>query len=199
VNKFKKLIALAGVGLVLVLTACSGQSSAASIGDTQVPLSTVQDTINEILKERNKVETEDLTLAAGVELNTNAIRFHVISVIFDDIAEKIEMTVTDAELAARREDIISQIGSEDGLAFALVGAQIAPQDFERYIRTVLLAEKIGAALESQGETAADGSGIQNLIIAMGKEQKVDINPRYGSWDYETGNITPPADNEAIQK
>lgn len=198
-NKFKKLIALAGVGLVLVLTACSGQSSAASIGDTQVPLSTVQDTINEILKERNKVETEDLTLAAGVELNTNAIRFHVISVIFDDIAEKIEMTVTDAELAARREDIISQIGSEDGLAFALVGAQIAPQDFERYIRTVLLAEKIGAALESQGETAADGSGIQNLIIAMGKEQKVDINPRYGSWDYETGNITPPADNEAIQK
>ena len=198
-NKFKKLIALAGVGLVLVLTACSGQSSAASIGKTEVPLSTVQDTINEILKERNKVETEDLTLAAGVELNTNAIRFHVISVIFDDIAEKIEMTVTDAELAARREDIISQIGSEDGLAFALVGAQIAPQDFERYIRTVLLAEKIGAALESQGETAADGSGIQNLIIAMGKEQKVDINPRYGSWDYETGNITPPADNEAIQK
>ena len=198
-NKFKKLIALAGVGLVLVLTACSGQRSAASIGDTEVPLSTVQDTINEILKERNKVETEDLTLAAGVELNTNAIRFHVISVIFDDIAEKIEMTVTDAELAARREDIISQIGSEDGLAFALVGAQIAPQDFERYIRTVLLAEKIGAALESQGETAADGSGIQNLIIAMGKEQKVDINPRYGSWDYETGNITPPADNEAIQK
>ena len=198
-NKFKKLIALAGVGLVLVLTACSGQSSEASIGDTEVPLSTVQDTINEILKERNKVETEDLTLAAGVELNTNAIRFHVISVIFDDIAEKIEMTVTDAELAARREDIISQIGSEDGLAFALVGAQIAPQDFERYIRTVLLAEKIGAALESQGETAADGSGIQNLIIAMGKEQKVDINPRYGSWDYETGNITPPADNEAIQK
>ena len=198
-NKYKKLIALAGVGLVLVLTACSGQSSAASIGNTEIPLSTVQDTINEILKERNKVETEGLTLATGVELNTNAIRFHVISVIFDDIAEKIEMTVTDAELAARREDIISQIGSEDGLAFALVGAQIAPQDFERYMRTVLLAEKIGAALESQGDTAADGSGIQNLIIAMGKEKKVDINPRYGSWDYETGNITPPADNEAIKK
>ena len=198
-NKYKKLIALAGVGLVLVLTACSGQSSAASIGNTEIPLSTVQDTINEILKERNKVETEGLTLATGVELNTNAIRFHVISVIFDDIAEKIEMTVTDAELAARREDIISQIGSEDGLAFALVGAQIAPQDFERYMRTVILAEKIGAALESQGDTAADGSGIQNLIIAMGKEKKVDINPRYGSWDYETGNITPPADNEAIKK
>lgn len=198
-NKYKKLIALAGAGLVLVLTACSGQSSAASIGNTEIPLSTVQDTINEILKERNKVETEGLTLATGVELNTNAIRFHVISVIFDDIAEKIEMTVTDAELAARREDIISQIGSEDGLAFALVGAQIAPQDFERYMRTVLLAEKIGAALESQGDTAADGSGIQNLIIAMGKEKKVDINPRYGSWDYETGNITPPADNEAIKK
>jgi len=199
VNKYKKLIALAGAGLVLVLTACSGQSSAASIGNTEIPLSTVQDTINEILKERNKVETEGLTLATGVELNTNAIRFHVISVIFDDIAEKIEMTVTDAELAARREDIISQIGSEDGLAFALVGAQIAPQDFERYMRTVILAEKIGAALESQGDTAADGSGIQNLIIAMGKEKEVSINPRYGSWDYETGNITPPADNEAIKK
>jgi hypothetical protein len=34
---------------------------------------------------------------------------------------------------------------------------------------------------------------------MAKEKKVKINPRYGSWDYENGNIIPAADNAAVKK
>ena len=195
----KKLVAVLSAGLLLVLTGCSSTNSAATIGKTEIPLSTVQGSISEILKERAKIDTQGMNLSTGAELNTNAIRFHVISVIFDDIATKISLKLKDSEIAARRADIILQIGGEDRLASSLVGAQIAPKDFPRYLRTVLLAEKFGDALKAQGDTSTDGSGIQKLIIAMGKEKKVKINPRYGSWDYENGNILPAPDNAAVKK
>ena len=195
----KKLVAVLSAGLLLVLTGCSSTNSAATIGKTEIPLSTVQGSISEILKERAKIDTQGMNLSTGAELNTNAIRFHVISVIFDDIATKISLKLKDSEIAARRADIILQIGGEDRLAFSLVGAQIAPRDFERYIRTVILAEKLGEALVANGDTSTDGSGIQKLIIGMAKEQKVVINPRYGVWDYATGNIAPIADNATVKK
>jgi hypothetical protein len=199
VKNVKKLVAVLSAGLLLVLTGCSSTNSAATIGKTEIPLSTVQGSISEILKERAKIDTQGMNLSTGADLNTNAIRFHVISVIFDDIATKISLKVKDSEIAARRADIILQIGGEDRLASSLVGAQIAPKDFPRYLRTVLLAEKFGDALKAQGDTSTDGSGIQKLIIAMGKEKKVKINPRYGSWDYENGNILPAPDNAAVKK
>ena len=199
VNNVKKLVAVLGAASLLLVTGCSSTNSAATIGDTVVPISTLQGTVNEIVEERNKVETEGLTLAIGEELNVNAVRFHIISVLFDELAARINIKITGAEIGARRADIITQIGGEDRLAFSLVGAQIAPSDFERYIRTVLLAEKLGEALIANGDTSTDGSGIQNLIIGMAKELKVEINPRYGVLDYESGNIAPIADNATVKK
>jgi len=199
VNNVKKLVAVLGAASLLLVTGCSSTNSAATIGDTVVPISTLQGTVNEIVEERNKVETERLSLAIGEELNVNAVRFHIISVLFDELAARINIKITGAEIGARRADIITQIGGEDRLAFSLVGAQIAPSDFERYIRTVLLAEKLGEALIANGDTSTDGSGIQNLIIGMAKELKVEINPRYGVWDYASGNIAPIADNATVKK
>ena len=198
-NNVKKIVAVLGAGLLILVTGCSSSNSAATVGKTEIPLKTLQGTVNEIIEERNKVETTGLTLATGEELNVNAVRFHVISVLFDDIAERIKVKITDAEIAARRADIVLQVGGEDRIAFSLVGAQIAPRDFERYIRTVLLAEKLGEALKANGDTSTDGSGIQKLIVGMGKEEKVTINPRYGVWNYETGNVDPVVDNAAVKK
>ncbi len=198
-NNVKKIVAVLGAGLLILVTGCSSSNSAATVGKTEIPLKTLQGTVSEIIEERNKVETTGLTLATGAELNVNAVRFHVISVLFDDIAERIKVKITDAEIAARRADIVLQVGGEDRIAFSLVGAQIAPRDFERYIRTVLLAEKLGEALKANGDTSTDGSGIQKLIVGMGKEEKVKINPRYGVWNYETGNVDPVVDNAAVKK
>ena len=198
-NNVKKIVAVLGAGLLLFVTGCSSTNSAVTIGKTVIPISTVQGTVGEIVEERIKVETTGLTLAVDEELNVNAVRFHIISVLFDELAARINIEITGAEIAARRADIIKQIGGEDRLAFSLVGAQIAPSDFERYIRTVLLAEKLGEALIANGDTSTDGSGIQNLIIGMAKELKVEINPRYGVWDYESGNIAPSADNATVKK
>lgn len=196
-DKVKKFVAVAVAGLTLLLTGCSQVNSAAMVGKTEIPNSTVEKTVHDILTERTKVDTRGMTLQTGVDLNTNAIRFHIISVLFDDLAKKLKLDVTPAETAKRRADIIQQINGEAKLPEALANAGISKNDFPRYLRTVILAEKIGAVVKAAGDTSTDGSGIQKLIVGISKEEKVKINPRWGSWDYANGNITPASANNAV--
>jgi len=193
----KKLIAVASAGLLILLTACSQVNSAATIGKTEIPVSTIEKTVNGILTERAKVDTTGMQLQTGATLNVSAVRFHVLSVLFDDIAAKMKMPVSDADIAKRRAAIISQINGEAQLPKALVNAGIASFDFPRYVRTVLIAENLTQALKAAGDTSTDGSSIQKLIISMANEKKVVINPKYGSWDYTTGNIVDTAANSAV--
>ena len=193
----KKLIALASAGLLVLLTACSQVNSAATIGKTEVPVSTIEHTVNGILTERAKVDTTGMQLQTGATLNVSALRFHVLSFLFDDIALKMKMPISDADIAKRRAAIIAQINGEAALPKALVNAGIASFDFLRYVRTVLIAENLTSALKAAGDTTTDGSSIQKLIISMANEKKVVINPKYGSWDYTAGNIVAPATNSAV--
>jgi hypothetical protein len=62
VNNVKKLVAVLSAGLLLVLTGCSSTNSAATIGKTEIPLSTVQGSISETIKERAKIDTQGMTL-----------------------------------------------------------------------------------------------------------------------------------------
>ena len=111
-NNVKKIVAVLGAGLLLFVTGCSSTNSAVTIGKTVIPISTVQGTVGEIVEERSKVETTGLTLAVDEELNVNAVRFHIISVLFDELAARINIKITGAEIAARRADIIKQIVHE---------------------------------------------------------------------------------------
>jgi len=194
----KKLIAVASAGLLILLTACSQVNSAATIGKTEVPISTIEKSVSGILAERTKVDTTGMNLQTGATLNVSALRFHVLSILFDDIATKAKMTISDAEIAKRRATIITQINGEAQLPKALVNAGIASFDFPRYVRTVLIAENLTQALKAAGDTSTDGSSIQKLIISMAKEKKVVINPKYGSWDYTAGNIVETAANSAVK-
>jgi hypothetical protein len=194
----KKLVAVASAGLLILLTACSQVNSAATIGKTEIPISTIEKSVNGILAERAKVDTTGMQLQTGAVLNSSALRFHVLSVLFDDIATKMKMPISDADIAKRRAGLIAQINGEAELPKALVNAGIASFDFPRYVRTVLIAENLTQALKAAGDTSTDGSSIQKLIISMANEKKVVVNPKYGSWDYTTGNIVDAVANSAVK-
>ncbi len=144
----KKIIALAAVAGTLLLSACSQVGTAATIGSTKISQTTVQKSIDETLKERTKVDTSGMSLETGAAFNRNQLRFHLIAGLLSAIAADQKITVTKAEIDARRADIIQQIGGEAKLNTALVGASIAPGDFLKYIELILNSEKIGAALQA---------------------------------------------------
>ena len=159
------------------------------MGDITITQSSFQATIDELLKERESVDQSQMQLEEGGALNRSQLRFLVITNIFDEIAKELKLSVTKTDQATTRQNLVEQSGGEAALSQNLVSAQIAPSNFERYIRAIIITEKLAAALKAAGTTDdAVDVRISELVNAKAQELKISINPRYGTWDYETGDI-----------
>jgi FKBP-type peptidyl-prolyl cis-trans isomerase (trigger factor) len=185
----KKFVALLGAISLLALTGCGRMDSAATIGDVTVTQAQAQAVVDQILEERTKVDTTGMQLSTGEELNRGELRFTIITVLFEKIAKELKIEVTPTEIDQRKSDLISQVGGESELLRNLVGANIASSNFEKYVKAILTSQKIGQALKDSGVAEDDVSGrIGQLVTAKAKQLKVTVNPRYGVWDLEQGDI-----------
>ena len=185
----KRIFALVTLASALVLTGCSQVGSAATIGSTKISQSTVQKSIDAALAARGKVDTSGMQLETGAAFNRSQVRFHVVTVLLSAVSADLKVSVTKAEIDARRNTILSSLGGEANLPKALVGASIAPGDFDQYIQLIIMSEKLTSAAVAGGVAEASaGAEIQKLIIAKAAALKVVINPRYGSWDATAGDI-----------
>jgi parvulin-like peptidyl-prolyl isomerase len=184
VKKFLAMIAAA-----LLLTGCSQVGAAATLGDTKITQATVQGSIDSIISERTKVDTAQMQLQTGEELNRGQLRFHLLSALLREVGKELKITVTKAEIDTRRAAIVTQVGGEEAMPSALVNAGIAPQDLDAYVEAVLFSDKVGQVVLASG-VAQDQVGleIQKLIVAKAKELGVTVNPRYGKWDPEVADI-----------
>ena len=182
----------------LVLSGCSQVNMAAKVGDKEITTNTVQKSINEILKERKRFDLSNSNLPKGAALNLSILQFHLYSVLFDSIAKDTGITVTEGDIAKERAAVIAQVGAEDKLPMALANASIAQADFDRYLRSIIVVAKIREGLKQAGDTSTDNSGLQKLITAAGQKHKVEINPRYGRWNYDSGSIEQAPANPAIK-
>jgi hypothetical protein len=187
----KKVISIAAISAALLLTGCSQVSSAASVGSAKISQATVQSSINDIMSERSEVDSSQMQLETGEDLNRSQVRFHVLSLLLSKVAEKLDFAVTKAEIDTRRASIIEQVGGEAGLPIALVGAGIAAKDLDLYLQSIIISDKLSQALETSGIPADQvGTAIQRLIVEIAQENKVTINPRYGAWDAVNADVVP---------
>ena len=179
----KKILALVAVATTLLLTGCSQVGSAATLGSTKISQATVQGSIDAILASRQGVDTSQMQLETGEVLNRGQLRFHLLTALLREVGKEIKLSVSKAEIDSRRQGIIDQVGGEEALPNALVGAGIAPKDFDQYIEAILISDKITQTLTAAGVTEADmGAQISKLVVAKAKELGVSVNPRYGKWD-----------------
>jgi hypothetical protein len=185
----KKILALVAVATTLLLTGCSQVGSAATIGSTKITQATVQDSIDAILAARQGVDTSQMQLETGEILNRSQLRFHLLTVLLLEVGKEIKLSVSKAEIDTRRQGIIDQVGGEEALPNALVGAGIAPNDFDKYIEAILISDKITQTLTAAGVTEADmGAQISKIVVAKAKELGVTVNPRYGKWDATVADV-----------
>jgi hypothetical protein len=185
----QKILALIGVISIFALTGCGQVDSAATIGKVSISQASAQATVDEVLAERAKVDTSQMQIQSGAELNRSQLRFTIITTLFDDIAKELKLTVSTTEVAKAKSDLISQSGGAAALSKNLVAAEIAPSNFDRYVRAIIVSNKLQGALKASGVADADVSGrITQLVTAKAKQLKVKVNPRYGVWDQTTGQI-----------
>ena len=185
----KKILTALVVATGLLLTGCSNVDAAVTLGDTKITTAELQANVDLILAERAKVDTTQMQLEKGETLLRNQLNFQVLLAGFAEIAKELDIKITNSEIAGRRAEIVEQVGGADALPAALVSASIAPADLDGYLRAVLTTQKLGEALLQTGVAEADVEArTQQLFIAKVNELKIKVNPRYGKWDANTGQI-----------
>lgn len=185
----KKTLAATALVIAIALTGCSQVGAAATIGDMKITQATVQSSIDSIVGARVGVDTSQMQLLTGEELNRGQLRFHLLTELLRATAGELKISVTKAEIDTRRQSIIEQVGGVELLPNALVGAGIARGDFDTYIEAITLSDKISQNLNASGVAEADiGAAVQKLVVAKAKELGVTVNPRYGAWDATIADI-----------
>jgi hypothetical protein len=185
----KKILALLGVISVLALSGCGKVDNAATIGDITISTASAQAIVDEVLAERTKVDTSQMQIQTGNALNRSQLRFTIVTTLFDEIAKELKLTISSTEMEKAKADLISQSGGQEALATNLVAAQIAPSNFDRYVRAIITSNKIQEALAASGVPADEvSSRVTQLVNAKAAELTVKVNPRYGTWDADTGDI-----------
>jgi FKBP-type peptidyl-prolyl cis-trans isomerase (trigger factor) len=130
-----------------------------------------------------------MQVQTGNALNRAQLRFMIVTTLFDEIAKELKLTVTSTEIEKAKSELVAQSGGQEALARNLVGAEIASSNFDRYVRAIITSNKIQDALIATGVAQEDVSmRISQLVNAKAAELKVEVNPRYGTWDKDTGDI-----------
>ena len=185
----KKILAIVAVATTLLLTGCSQVGTAASLGSTKISQVTVQGSIDAILAAREGVDTSQMQLATGEDLNRGQLRFHLLTALLREVGKELKLSVSKAEIDTRRQSILDQVGGAESLPNALVGAGIAPNDFDQYIEAISLSDKISQAIMAGGVGQDQvGAEIQKLVVAKAKVLGVTVNPRYGKWDPAVADV-----------
>ena len=192
INNLKKISA--GLLTLIILTACGQMGSGVAIGETEISSAQIQKYVDEILSERAKVDTSQMNLESGAQLSRTQAQFQIITNILDQVIADKKITITPADVAARRAEIVLQQGGEDQMPQALVSASLAPSNLDKYIKIIMISEKLNEFLIAEGATAESaGEVLTKLVTDTAKKLGVSVNERYGKWNPETASIEE-ADN-----
>jgi hypothetical protein len=174
---------------VLLVSGCGGMSAGVSIGDKEIKASEIQKSVDEILTARTSVDTSQMQLIEGPELLRNQAQFAIISRLLDQIALDKKLTVTQADVGARRADIISSIGGESELPKALVGASLAASNFDAYLRILIISERLNSDFTATGMPQDQATEeVTKLVTLTATKLGVKINAKYGKWNPATASI-----------
>ena len=185
----KKILAVLTIASALLLTGCSQTNEAATVGDFKITQTDLQASIDAVIAERAKVDSSQMQLETGDALNRGQLRFKILMHTFDEIAKELKIEVTSSQVVAKKATITQSVGGATELPKNLVNAAIAQADFDTYVRAIVISEQITAALGASGVAEADiADKLGELLSAKAKQLGVKINPRYGVWDVEAGDV-----------
>jgi hypothetical protein len=172
-------------------------TEAAKVGQTVITNDEVSQSVNEVLASRKGVDTTKMQLQTGSSLVQGQFESYFYSNLFDEVAKLLKLNITNTELATYKADVIKTIGGEVNLPNALVQSNIAPQDFDRTIRQNFIVNQLASIAKAEKLTNTNGEAITAWVVGAAQKVGVTINPRYGTFNAQTGGITAPASISAV--
>ena len=180
---------LTGLIVVSLLTSCSEMSSGVTVGKKEIKASEIQKSVDEVLVARKNIDTSQMELVEGPELLRNQAQFVIISNVLDKIATDMKLSVTPADIAARRTNIITQIGGENELPKALVGASLAESNLNAYLRILIISERVTSEIIKSGTPESESAdAVTKIVTEAAAKLGVKVNAKYGKWNPKSATI-----------
>lgn len=174
---------------ILLLTSCASMSSGVSIGETNYSGQQIQKVVDEILSARKDIDTTAMQLTQGPELLRDQAQFLIVTALLDEIAKEKNIVVTKADVAARRADIVINVGGESELPTALVGANLAASNLDAYLKVLIISERLDAFFINSGTPEAEAPAlVAKAVTDMATKLGVEVNPKYGKWNPTNASI-----------
>ena len=187
ISLYKKISTLLAV--LLLVTGCAGMSSGITVGEEDIKSTQIQGVVDEILAARKTVDTAGMELIVGKQLLRNQAQFAVIRILFNQIVIDKNFTISDSDVAARRGDVINQVGGLDRLEPALVSANLAASTFDEYLRILIIVDRLNESFISSGiPEALVSQEVSKTLVATAEKLGVEVNPKYGTWNPITAAI-----------
>ncbi|MFG3497843.1 SurA N-terminal domain-containing protein [Streptomyces sp. NPDC047928] len=168
-----------------LLTACGSDAhpgAAAVVGGDRIEVGALQAQVKDVrAAQQASPQAEQLIKATG-DLNREKLN----SMIFDRVVERVAsdagVTVTRKEIQQTRKTAAEQSGGDEQLAAMLLQQQgVAPDEIDAVVRRNILmnkvADKLGVTNSPEGQRK-----LTELFTAASKKLRIDVNPRYGTWD-----------------
>jgi hypothetical protein len=178
---FKKIVVV--ITSLFILTGCSNMSSGISVGDQSLKSSEIQRAVDEILEARKTLADPQMQLVDTQKLLRNQAQFAVITILFNEIAKELNISVTPSDVNQRRIEVVAQIGGEDRVPTALVNSNLAESSFNDYLRLLIIIDILNNSLIANGATEEQASfEVSNLLVVTAEKLGVKVNPKYGKWN-----------------
>ncbi|RKS68621.1 peptidyl-prolyl cis-trans isomerase SurA [Motilibacter peucedani] len=174
---------------VAALAACAPvqAGSAAIVGDRRITTDSVRSTVDELVAQSPQVER---TQALGATVSSM-----VEYALVDELAarQRPPVTVSDAEIAAARQQFTAQAGGEEALTQAFLQQRVPRSGESTFLRSLLLRQKIAAQLAPAAASDDERSAaFAKAATALQDELDIKVNPRFGRFDPKTFAVTPLA-------
>lgn len=191
-SRWKLVLAVATVA---GLSACgpSQLGAAAVVNSQRITVSEVQGRLKAVqeLQDRYGVEHADPSVAAR-----NEVQRWVVALVFERAARDLGINITDGEVSSAIDAETKLVGGPEQFRAALAQADLSENDLSDVFRQQVINRKIGAAVLGQAGTKLTqdqvDAKVHDTLVATAKRLHIRINPRYGTFDGNMGQISPPA-------
>ncbi|WP_406450922.1 SurA N-terminal domain-containing protein [Streptomyces sp. NBC_00876] len=169
-----------------LLAACGSQAhpgAAAVVGGDRITVSTVQAQVADVRTAQDSSgQAAQITNQSG-QLVRAKLHGMILDRILDRASADAGVTVSRAEIQQMRQSAVAQYKGEKGLRAAVLQERwIAPDQIDAFLREQIQLTKLGRALGADPTTPEGTKVLGDALTKASKALKVDVNPRFGTWN-----------------
>ncbi|MBT2505609.1 SurA N-terminal domain-containing protein [Streptomyces sp. ISL-98] len=169
------------------LAACGNEAhpgAAAVVGGGRIDVAALQEQVKDVRQAQQSSPQAAQLVGSTGQLGRAKLYDLIVDRIVQRAADDAGASASRKEIQTAKADAVRQAGGEEQLAAMYLQQRgIAPDQIDNAIRRDVLVGKLAAAIGATN-TPAGQKKVNEAFIAASKALRINVNPRYGTWDDE---------------